>query len=83
MSRSIGDKDVGEYIVPVPHVKQVKVGITIWKKAVFFFPVLCDIHCSIFVTSLHDNVHGLTSFDVQYLFYIIRAFMIAMHFIAF
>lgn len=25
LSRSIGDTDVGEYIVPVPHVKQVKV----------------------------------------------------------
>lgn len=26
LSRSIGDMDVGEFIVPVPHVKQVKVG---------------------------------------------------------
>lgn len=26
LSRSIGDLDVGEFIVPVPHVKQVKVG---------------------------------------------------------
>ena len=25
LSRSIGDTDVGEYIVPIPHVKQVKV----------------------------------------------------------
>lgn len=25
LSRSIGDMDVGEFIVPVPHVKQVKV----------------------------------------------------------
>lgn len=25
LSRSIGDIDVGEFIVPVPHVKQVKV----------------------------------------------------------
>ena len=25
LSRSIGDTDVGEFIVPVPHVKQVKV----------------------------------------------------------
>jgi hypothetical protein len=25
LSRSIGDRDVGEFIVPVPHVKQVKV----------------------------------------------------------
>jgi hypothetical protein len=25
LSRSIGDLDVGEFIVPVPHVKQVKV----------------------------------------------------------
>lgn len=27
LSRSIGDFDVGEYIVPIPHVKQVKVCI--------------------------------------------------------
>ena len=26
LSRSIGDRDVGEFIVPVPYVKQVKVG---------------------------------------------------------
>lgn len=26
LSRSIGDMDVGEFIVPIPHVKQVKVG---------------------------------------------------------
>lgn len=25
LSRSIGDTDVGEFIVPIPHVKQVKV----------------------------------------------------------
>ena len=25
MSRSIGDLDVGEFIVPIPHVKQIKV----------------------------------------------------------
>lgn len=31
LSRSIGDMDVGEYIVPVPYVKQVKV------RVVFFF----------------------------------------------
>lgn len=30
LSRSIGDMDVGEFIVPIPHVKQVKV-------FVFFF----------------------------------------------
>ena len=28
LSRSIGDTDVGEFIVPIPHVKQVKVGAT-------------------------------------------------------
>lgn len=28
LSRSIGDTDVGEFIVPVPHVKQVKVILT-------------------------------------------------------
>ena len=27
LSRSIGDTDVGEFIVPVPHVKQIKVAI--------------------------------------------------------
>lgn len=27
LSRSIGDTDVGEFIVPVPHVKQIKVTI--------------------------------------------------------
>ena len=27
LSRSIGDMDVGEFIVPIPHVKQVKVDI--------------------------------------------------------
>lgn len=26
LSRSIGDMDVGEFVVPVPYVKQVKVG---------------------------------------------------------
>lgn len=30
LSRSIGDMDVGEFIVPIPYVKQVKVTITIW-----------------------------------------------------
>lgn len=28
LSRSIGDKDVGDYIVPVPHVKQIRVSPT-------------------------------------------------------
>lgn len=27
LSRSIGDTDVGEFIVPIPHVKQVKVSL--------------------------------------------------------
>lgn len=27
LSRSIGDTDVGEFIVPVPHVKQIKVSV--------------------------------------------------------
>ncbi|KAF6169318.1 hypothetical protein GIB67_013748 [Kingdonia uniflora] len=30
LSRSIGDMDVGEFIVPVPYVKQVKLRVLIW-----------------------------------------------------
>jgi hypothetical protein len=30
LSRSIGDTDVGEFIVPIPHVKQVKVKSSLW-----------------------------------------------------
>lgn len=30
LSRSIGDMDVGEFIVPVPHVKQIKVNHYLW-----------------------------------------------------
>lgn len=29
LSRSIGDMDVGEFIVPIPYVKQVKVSVTL------------------------------------------------------
>lgn len=29
LSRSIGDTDVGEFIVPIPHVKQVKVSVSL------------------------------------------------------
>nr|KAJ0205085.1 hypothetical protein LSAT_V11C500243710 [Lactuca sativa] len=29
LSRSIGDRDIGEFIIPVPHVKQVKVSLVI------------------------------------------------------
>ena len=32
LSRSIGDTDVGEFIVPIPHVKQVKVKSSLWVK---------------------------------------------------
>lgn len=40
LSRSIGDMDVGEFIVPVPHVKQVKVfflsSSVTYKKIIYF-----------------------------------------------
>ena len=32
LSRSIGDTDVGEFIVPIPHVKKVKVKSSLWVK---------------------------------------------------
>ena len=36
LSRSIGDTDVGEFIVPIPHVKQVKVKPSPWIKRMEF-----------------------------------------------
>lgn len=35
LSRSIGDIDVGEFIVPIPHVKQVKVSL------LFYYIYIC------------------------------------------
>lgn len=42
LSRSIGDMDVGEFIVPVPYVKQVKV-ITFFFLSLFYF-ISLDFH---------------------------------------
>lgn len=41
LSRSIGDMDVGEFIVPIPYVKQVKVSIYLLHYFCFLFCTLC------------------------------------------
>lgn len=37
LSRSIGDMDVGEFIVPIPHVKQIKVCLFLYSRFSKFF----------------------------------------------
>lgn len=52
LSRSIGDMDVGEYIIPVPYVKQVKV----WElllRTIFY-------HAKVnFIRSVNDGCQGV------------------------